>query len=218
MTIKVIGAGFGRTGTLSMKYALEILGFDKCYHMMEMTMHPNHARYWLDLAAGKDIDWEALFDGYQAAVDWPSASFWRDQMVAYPDAKVLLTQRNSDKWYQSVTDTIWQVSSGNKASADPIAQASAQLAFALIWDPIFDGRVDDKAHAIACYEAHNQAVIETVPDDKLLVYEPGQGWEPLCGFFGLPIPDAPYPHMNSTEEFSERWQRIDEEARKKAEE
>lgn len=214
MTIKVIGAGFGRTGTLSMKYALEMLGFVKCYHMMEVGMHPTHTQVWLDLAHGKEIGWETLFDGYQASVDWPSANFWREQMAAYPEAKVLLTLRDPDRWYDSVMNTIWKVSSGNRDNPDKRAQASAKFAFDVIWDRVFDGRMEDKAHVLACYEAHNQEVIDTVPDDMLLVYEPGQGWEPLCEFLEVPVPAEDYPHVNSTDEFTERWQKISEEAEK----
>ena len=107
MSIKVIGAGFGRTGTLSLKFALEKLGFDKCYHMMEVQMNPHHVQIWRDLAKGIAPDWHELFAGYQASVDWPSANFWREQMQAFPDAKVLLTRRDSEGWYKSVMNTIW---------------------------------------------------------------------------------------------------------------
>lgn len=217
MTIKVIGAGFGRTGTLSMKYALEMLGFNKCYHMMEVSMNPHHMRYWMDLAAGRPIDWEAMFDGYQATVDWPSANFWREQLAQYPEAKVLLTRRDPDRWYDSVKNTIWKTSSSNRNNPDKRAQASAEFAFNVIWDRVFDGRLDDKAHVIACYEAHNQDVIDSVPEAQLLVYEPGQGWDPLCEFLNVAVPGEAYPHVNSTAEFTERWQKISEEAQRKQE-
>ena len=213
MTIKVIGAGFGRTGTLSMKYALEMLGFTKCYHMMEVSMNPHHMQYWMDVAQGKDIDWAEMFADYQASVDWPSANFWREQLEQYPNAKVLLTKRDPDRWYDSVMNTIWKTSSGNKDNPDERAQASAKFAFEVIWDRVFDGRMDDKDHVIACYEAHNQDVINTVPESQLLVYQPGEGWEPLCEFLSLPVPEEDYPHVNTTEEFTERWQKISEEAK-----
>ena len=106
MSIKVIGAGFGRTGTLSLKFALEKLGFDKCYHMMEVQMHPEHVQIWRDLNRGIAPDWQALFAGYQASVDWPSCNYWREQMTAFPEAKVLLSRRDPDKWYASVMNTI----------------------------------------------------------------------------------------------------------------
>ena len=106
MRVKVIGAGFGRTGTLSLKYALEKLGFDKCYHMMEVQMNPAHLQVWQDLAKGIQPDWQALFDGYQATVDWPTCNYWREQLAVYPDAKVILSRRDSQKWYDSVMNTI----------------------------------------------------------------------------------------------------------------
>lgn len=216
MSIKVIGAGFGRTGTLSLKFALEKLGFDKCYHMMEVQMNPGHVDVWRDLAKGIEPDWQKLFEGYQASVDWPSCNFWREQLRAFPDAKVLLSRRDPEKWYASVMNTIWPASQANAKNEHPAAQAGSALAYEVIWDRVFDRRMDDKAHVIAVYEAHNQQVIDEVPPEKLLVYEPGQGWEPLCGFLDVPVPDEDYPRVNTTEEFKERWEKIDAEARDKS--
>ncbi len=208
MTIEVIGAGFGRTGTLSLKFALEKLGFDKCYHMMEVQFHPEHVQIWRDAARGINPDWEALFQGYRASVDWPSANFWREQMAAFPQAKVLLTRRDPEKWYDSVMNTIWPASQANAASDDPRARIGAEMSHEVIWDRVFDRRMDDKAHVIACYEAHNQDVIDSVPAEQLLVYEPGQGWEPLCNFLDVAVPNEDYPRVNSTDEFKERWAQI----------
>lgn len=216
MSIKVIGAGFGRTGTLSLKFALEKLGFDKCYHMMEVQMNPGHVDVWRDLAKGIEPDWQKLFEGYQASVDWPSCNFWREQLRAFPDAKVLLSRRDPEKWYASVMNTIWPASQANAKNEHPAAQAGSALAYEVIWDRVFDRRMDDKAHVIAVYQAHNQQVIDEVPPEKLLVYEPGQGWEPLCGFLDVPVPDEDYPRVNTTEEFKERWEKIDAEARDKS--
>ena len=215
MSVKVIGAGFGRTGTLSLKYALEKLGFDKCYHMMEVQMNPGHVEIWRDLAKGIEPDWHQLFEGYQATVDWPSCNFWREQLRAFPDAKVLLSRRDSDKWYQSVMNTIWPASQANAKNEHPAAQAGSAMAYEVIWDRVFDRRMDDKDHVIAVYEAHNQQVMDEVPPEQLLVYEPGQGWGPLCEFFDLPVPDEDYPRVNTTEEFKSRWEKIDAEARDK---
>ncbi len=221
MSLKVVGAGFGRTGTLSLKFALEKLGYDKCYHMMEVGNHDDHFKQWLELSRGGEMDWVTLFEGYQASVDWPSCNWWREQLAAFPDAKVILSRRDPQKWYTSVMNTIYQVSVGNRAKAekegDAQAKAAAQWAFEVIWGRVFDDRMDDKEHVIACYEAHNQAVIDEVPADALLVYEPGDGWAPLCEFLDVPIPDEDYPRVNSTEEFKERWEKIDEEARQRKE-
>lgn len=212
MTVEMIGAGFGRTGTLSLKFALEKIGFDKCYHMMEVGFNPGHRELWLDAAAGREVDWHGIMQGYKATVDWPTANFWQEQRAAFPDAKVILSRRDSDKWYDSVMNTIWKVSSGGEHSDDPERRAGAEMAFKVIWDPVFDRRMDDRQHVIACYEAHNQKVMDSVPADQLLVYEPGQGWEPLCTFLGVAIPEGDYPSVNSTEEFTSRWAKIREEA------
>ncbi len=215
MSVKVIGAGFGRTGTLSLKFALEKLGFDKCYHMMEVNLNPSHSDQWLAIAAGKPVDWAALFTGYQATVDWPSANFWQEQMVAFPEAKVILTLRDPAKWYDSVMSTIWKFSSLGAQSDDPKRRQRAEMAHKVIWDPVFDRRMDDRAHVIEAFNRHNQKVIDTVPADNLLVYQPGDGWEPLCQFLGVPVPEESYPRVNSTEEFKDRWAKINAESQRR---
>ena len=205
MSIKVIGAGFGRTGTLPLKFALESLGFDKCYHMMEVMQNPEHVEIWEKVAEGESIDWPKLFKGYQASVDWPSANFWSEQMQAFPEAKVILTRRDPERWYDSVMNTIWKSSSAGEHHEDPTRRRHAQMAFNVIWEPIFGRRMDDRAHVIQCFEAHNQRVIDGVPADNLLIYEPGDGWEPLCDFLQVAVPDTDYPKVNTTEEFQSIW-------------
>ncbi len=197
MTLKVIGAGFGRTGTLSLKLALERLGFDKCYHMMEVRHHADHIDMWLALARGESVDWEVLFEDYQASVDWPSCNFWREQMKAYPEAKVILTIRDAESWYQSVMNTIWE------ASKKQAAVGSA-MAFEVIWDGVFNGRMEDKDYVIKQYKAHNRTVIQDVPKEKLLVFEAKEGWSALCDFLECAVPKEPYPNVNSTEDFTNR--------------
>ena len=215
MTVKVIGAGFGRTGTLSLKFALEKLGFDKCYHMMEVGNHPTHRQLWMDLADGKSVDWHSLLAGYQATVDWPSANYWQEQMAVFPEAKVLLTLRDPEKWYESVMNTIWKFSSLGESSDDPARRKGAEMAFKVIWDPVFDRRMDDRAHVIEVFNTHNQKVIDTVPSDNLLVYQPGDGWEPLCEFFEVSVPEEDYPRVNSTDEFTSRWRKVAEDQKQK---
>lgn len=201
VSMKVIGAGFGRTGTLSLKFALEKLGFDKCYHMMEVMLHPEHATYWAAAHRGEAIDWDALLDGYQASVDWPSCNLWREQLAKYPSAKVLLSRRDPDRWYDSVMATIYQSTLDGMKSDDPARRAHVDWINEIIWNRVFDGRMDDRAHVTACFEAHNQSVIDEVPPEKLLVYEPGQGWEPICSFLNVAVPDEEYPRVNTREEF-----------------
>jgi hypothetical protein len=209
MAIEVIGAGFGRTGTLSLKFALETLGFDKCYHMMEVPLNPSHSKLWTKMAKGKRVDWEQLFAGYKASVDWPSSNYWREQMQVYPEARVILSLRDSDKWYASVMNTIWRASERARLDAenrkDVEALARSAMVYEVIWDGVFGGRMDDKDHVIACYEQHNEEVIDTVDPNNLLVYRPGDGWEPLCEFLQQPVPSADYPRVNSTEDFNRRW-------------
>ena len=202
MSLRIIGAGFGRTGTLSLKLALEQLGFDKCYHMMEVRNHPEHVNTWRAAARGELIDWPKLFQGYQAAVDWPSCNFWREQMLAFPEAKVILTLRNSESWYESVMKTIWKVSKERRAKG--VNEASSLMVFELIWDGIFNGRMSDKDYVIAQYEKHNQRVIDEVPKEKLLVFEAKEGWPSLCEFLDCSIPKTGYPNVNTTKEFVTR--------------
>ncbi len=201
MTLEVIGAGFGRTGTLSLKFALEKLGFDKCYHMMELSEHPQHADVWAKADAGESIDWDSLFAGYKAAVDWPSCNFWRQQMAHFPEAKVLLSLRDPDGWYESVMNTIYPSTLKAMESDDPTGQAFGKWANAIIWERVFEGRMEDKAHAIEVFNRHNETVKSEVPPERLLVFEAKEGWEPLCAFLGVPVPDEDYPRSNTTEDF-----------------
>ena len=133
MTLEVIGAGFGRTGTLSLKYALEKLGFDKCYHMMELSEHPQHADAWAKADAGENIDWDGLFAGYKAAVDWPSCNFWRQQTAHFPEAKVILSLRDPEKWYDSIMNTIYPGTLRAMNSDDPQGKAFGSWANRIIW-------------------------------------------------------------------------------------
>ncbi|MBK80409.1 MAG: sulfotransferase family protein [Gammaproteobacteria bacterium] len=204
MTIEVIGAGFGRTGTLSLKQALEQLGFDKCYHMVEVFQNPDHLEQWTKATRGEPVDWPALFAGYRASVDWPSCNFWELQLEAFPDAKVILSERDPERWYESVMNTIYPSSRKARDSAGPAMKPWVEMAFELIWDGTFHGRIEDREHAIDVYLAHNEYVKKQAPRDRLLVFEPSQGWEPLCEFLGCSVPDEPYPRVNTTEEFQAR--------------
>ncbi|TNF86075.1 MAG: sulfotransferase family protein, partial [Gammaproteobacteria bacterium] len=148
MTIKVIGAGYGRNGTMSLKQALEKLGFSKCYHMMELDQSKDEDVAWLKLHRGEPVDFHTLFEGYQASVDWPSCNFWREQMGAYPEAKVILSERDPEAWYASIMKTIYpsSVAMCEHTGEDPLWQRRSEMVFELIWDGLFDGRMDDKDH------------------------------------------------------------------------
>ena len=201
MTLRIIGAGFGRTGTMSLKLALEELGVRACYHMTELAAHPEHAPLWLALTRGERIDLEQLFAGYAAAVDWPACALWRELLAAYPDARVILTVRDPLEWYESFSRTILARSENIPPLASPSIRALYDLSREIILRRTFGGRANDAAHAIAIYDAHNAAVTAAVPADKLLVYDVVSGWGPLCGFLGLALPDQPFPHANSGDGF-----------------
>lgn len=201
MSLALIGAGFGRTGTLSMKYALEQLGAGPCYHMLELLRRPQHDAIWAAALHGEAVDWAHVFTDFKATVDWPAAYFWRELLTAWPDARVLLTLREPERWYASVTNTIYKALTGPPRPGRTSSDEHRQLTRELILERTFSGRFTDKAHAIDVFNQHNDEVRDTVPADQLLVYEPGSGWEPLCRFLGCDVPDTDFPHVNSTAEF-----------------
>jgi hypothetical protein len=193
VTLKVIGTGFGRTGTDSMREALNMLGFGPCHHMYEVIANERQKALWRALAQGVAPDWNKLFAGYLSCMDWPSAHYWPKLIQAYPEAKVILTYRTPESWWTSVEKTLLALLDEND---DP-----ASLGIALIANQVFGGRPRDRAHAISVYEANVRAVKAVVPPDRLLVHNLGDGWEPLCAHLGAPIPDQPYPSRNSASEF-----------------
>lgn len=209
--LKVIGAGFGRTGTLSQKAALDELGFGPCHHMAEVFGKARHIELWQAAADGQSIDWDELFVGYNSAVDWPACAFYEQLMRTYPDATVILNVRDPERWYESAMNTIYQVSKvmNSDSTSDPITQQHGRMINTLIWQNTFGGRFEDKSHAIAVFERHIQEVKERVPSERLLVFDVKQGWEPLCRFLGVAVPaDKPFPHLNDTASFQERIQRL----------
>lgn len=198
--LKIIGAGFGRTGTLSTKNALEELGFRPCYHMTELFQRPDAAEQWQAIVAGTPADWDAVFTGYQATVDWPACTYYKELMQVYPEAKVLLSVRDPEKWYESVISTIYVTSRSNLAHSP-----HGRMINTLIWEETFDGKFEDKDYAIAVFHRHNEEVKQHVPPEKLLVYNVKEGWEPLCAFLGVEIPaDTPFPMLNDRANFMGR--------------
>jgi len=193
MTLRVIGTGFGRTGTDSMREALNMLGFGPCHHMLEVNGNEEQKRLWRALATGENLGWDRLFAGYASCVDWPSAHYWRELIQVYPEAKVLLTYRSPESWWESFEQTI---AVGIARSTEP-----ESLGVALIRDQVFGGKVDDRAHAIGLYQANVDAVKATVPKERLLVHQLGDGWEPLCKHLGVAVPAQPYPTRNASAEF-----------------
>ncbi|WP_109505642.1 sulfotransferase family protein [Nocardioides speluncae] len=212
--VKVIGAGLGRTGTDSVKAALELLGFGPCHHMKELFANPSSIRGWLDAATGRQTDWHQLLAGYGSALDWPSASFWRELASAYPHARVLLTVRDPQRWYDSVADTLYRTRYQSTAEMPPALRArfeatpelQDQLALTerLIWQGLFAGRFSDRDFATGAYQAHLAAVRDAVPAPRLLEFEVTQGWEPLCAFLEVEVPDEPFPWLNTSADYTQR--------------
>jgi len=195
MTLKVIGAGFGRTATASLKNALETLLGAPCYHMSEVLGKAGQVDLWLEAAAGRP-NWDSIFDGYAATVDFPASNYWRELAAAYPDAKILLSLRDSERWFQSTQETIFSP----KLQEFQVGTKWERMIKATIDDHL-GGQMNDRDSLIAAFNAHNEAVKAAFDEDRLLVFEASQGWAPLCAFLGVDEPDEPFPHVNSKEEF-----------------
>lgn len=208
--MRVVGSGFGRTGTLSTKHALERLGFGPCHHMEEVVRHPLHGREWVKIARGGDPDWRALFAGYDSCVDFPASVFWKDLVEEFPDAKVLHTVRDADRWYDSTASTIRRSSEYVTGWLRKLTPAGypVEVAETLVWDGLFGGRFDHRDHAIGVYEAWTQDVVDNVPADRLLVFDVSEGWEPLCAFLGVDVPDEPFPRVNDRDALLRRFRAI----------
>jgi hypothetical protein len=204
MALSVVGAGFGRTGTMSLKQALETLGVGRCYHMMEVARNPGHVAEWNEIADGARDRWDEVFEGYAATVDWPACRYWRELAEHYPEAKILLSLRDAEGWYDSVRDTLYPVMQRGDAAVRAAAEPVLAMARKIVLQRTFDDRFEDREHAIAVFEQHNAAVRAAFPDERLLVYRPGDGWEPLCRFLDRPVPSEPFPHVNSRDELRER--------------
>lgn len=196
MGLKVIGSGLGRTGTLSTKLALEQLGFAPCHHMVEVFMHPDTLPLWIAAGEGHP-DWEAIFGDFSAMVDHPGCAHWRELADVYPDAKVLHTVRDPDKWFDSTQATIFNP----ERPGPPGGPMKTFLDQLYGW---YGGDIHDRGFMTDFFRRHTEAVVAGVPKDRLLVFNVAEGWEPLCAFLGVPVPGTPYPRENSTQEFQAR--------------
>lgn len=196
MALQIIGAGLGRTGTTSLMVALEQLLGQPCYHMAKLSQHPEHVAEFHRAAQGFDVDWQVLFHTYQAMTDWPAAAFYLQLMQVYPEAKVLLSYREAESWYASCEATIFPAIKRAEGEWGEMIRAVVYNTFC--------ANLDDKADCLAAFEQHREAVRAAVPSNRLIEWQPGDGWQPLCAGLGLPIPDQPYPHVNTTEDFLSR--------------
>lgn len=214
--LRLVGAGFPRTGTSSLKVALERLLGEPCYHMSEFFDRPEHALTWAAALRGESVDWTDFTQGYAATVDTPACLFWRELAEAFPDAPVLLSRRSDpQEWLTSMRPTVLhqlRTRGGQGAGGEPpawladvdpalrpaVGETFGRLGRALLGDP------DDDDQVVAAYEAHLELVRSLVPADRLVQWQPGDGWEPLCEALGVPVPDEPFPHRNSRQEFIAR--------------
>jgi hypothetical protein len=196
MALKIVGSGLGRTGTKSLQSALNILGFGPCHHMVEVFANPQTMDLWIAAGAGR-ADWDTIFAGYASVVDYPGAHYWREIAAHYPDAKVLHTVRDPDEWFDSTQATIFA----------PNSMATLPGPRAVFFESFmgnFRAQLHDRALMTDYFRRHTETVVKAVPPERLLVYQAGQGWEPLCTFLKVPVPDTPYPSENSRAEFIAR--------------
>ena len=209
--MEVLGAGFGRTGTHSLKSALEQLGMGPCHHMYEVRKRPAQVDAWLAIARGEIIDWDDVFDGFCSQADWPGSFYWRELAAHFPNAKVILTDRSPESWYRSISKTILPATEiGRKVDDDPVNRRASQLIYELALVRLFEGRLADREFAIQKFLNHRAEVIQTIPKERLLVFGLGDGWEPLCEFLGCEVPNTPFPNSNSTSQFIARKSYLNE--------
>ncbi len=202
MAMRVVGAGLGRTGTHSLKLALERLLGGPCYHMVEVFPHPEHVPVWHAAARGEKVDFPALLSGYVAAVDWPASAFYEEMAEAFPDAIVLLSLRDAASWWKSADATIFE------GLRRQIARGENTPWLGMVTDLLnrrfVEGAVDNRAASIAAFERHTEEVRRRIPANRLVEWRAADGWGPLCTGLGLPVPEEPFPHVNTTDEFRKR--------------
>lgn len=200
MALQVIGAGMGRTGTLSIKTALEQLGFGPCYHMTQVFERIDDSPMWQQFAAGERSDWDTLLGDFRSAVDWPASYFWRQLAAYYPQAKVVLSVRDAERWFGSISSTLFRFMNAPTPQNNEPARRQIAMARDIVQHRIFSGDLDDHDHIIDVYRRHNREVQAALSADRLLVYDVAQGWAPLCDFLGVPVPGEPFPRVNAQDE------------------
>jgi hypothetical protein len=199
MTLRVVGAGLGRTGTLSLKGALEKLLGGRCYHMAEVFARPEHVAVWHAAARGEMPDWTTFLSDYTAAVDWPASAFWPELAQAFPDALILLSLRDSQSWWESASSTIFtERRSGFEDAAFDAWRAMVADLFASRFTPA----IQDRAAAIGAFERHNANVLAKAPDERLLAWRAAEGWEPIAKALRVAVPDEPFPRINTREQWA----------------
>lgn len=206
MTLQVIGAGLGRTGTMSLKVALEQLGLGPCYHMVEcLPQGLEHWQKWIDAVNGKP-DWDAIFDGFNSTVDFPSCSSYKALAAHYPDAKVILTVRDPERWFESTQETIF-----SPRWIEYLRSVEAGKFIQLTVNDYLQDRMHDKEHLIQRFQEHIEEARNAIPASRLLIFEVKEGWGPLCEFLELPQPDGDFPFVNDEEATKDILNKIIEE-------
>jgi hypothetical protein len=197
--MKIIGAGFGRSGTMSIKAALEQLGYGPCYHMKITLKRCHHMRFFMRAWRGEKVSWKRFFRRYHSVVDWPTCSFYKDLMAEYPDAKILLNVRDPEEWYASMKETIYAVQPAFPWWFPRIVRTMHDE---IIWNGNLQGVFEDKEKAVSVYKQWINDVKDHVPADRLLVYKVKEGWKPLCDFLGVSVPEKKaFPHINERKNF-----------------
>jgi len=195
MALKVIGAGQSRTGTLSLKFALEHLGFGPCCHAAELLSRlAEQFPLWMKVVQGAP-DWDAIFDGFNSTVDFPTNKYWRELAAYYPDAKVILSTRDAESWFESLQRTVNSPEAREKTDKSPLIPILRQM----LLDHTPE-RIGDREFMLEFFRTWNAEVIDTLPPERLLVCQLGDGWEPLCAFLNVPVPTEPYPRINSSDD------------------
>jgi len=201
MSLSVINAGFGRTGTMSIKIALEKLGFGPCHHMEEVFNNTAQLPYWQKAAKGEAVNWNEVFQGYHAAVDWPSGHYWRELAEFYPDAKVLLSVRPAELWWSSYSETIKRLLEIKDNIPDEYPRSILTMADEIITQQTFNGSGEHKDQVLSAFQKRIDDVKEAIPSDRLLIFQVTEGWKPLCEFLDVQVPEGDFPRSNAKVEF-----------------
>lgn len=190
--MKIIGVGLGRTGTLSLKAALETLGYRPCYHILDVLRSPRNIKILRTIGAETHIDWSYLFSEYEAGVDFPFTTHYQECLETFPEAKVILTVREPDEWYESARATIYPI----QRVLFNFLPGGKKVGRKTIWHQVFEGRFEEREYAIKAFHRHTEEVKRSVAEDKLLVFDVEDGWGPICDFLDRPVPDESFPHIN----------------------
>jgi hypothetical protein len=204
--LRVIGAGFGRTGTLSLRQALDELGFGRTFHGEDIHFRRTRCHAWARVARGEPVDWDEMFRGFGSAVDYPVCCVWQDLADHFTSAKIILTVRDPESWWRSTMETIYparDVLPNYMQRYIPSVRSYVEMNEGLVWDGLFGGRFSDRDHAIEVFEQHVADVKSKADPDRLLIYNVAEGWEPLCDFLGVPVPARPFPRLNNTAEMKQ---------------